>query len=914
MRKARWRLNLPLVEARKNDEVIALADSQVLRWLDELNGIDDADERAAEIRREIRRLRKAANTTENRHEIKKFYQKLDAIQFKPDYMCLIIDKEKDYWRACDGFSINGIEYRRLLGTNGGIKNSTIVFVSARHIDEIRRRIDNGRDLNQKLVPAKLEAYKALACSASTPVSWPNGIIVVKDFETVFHEDTIYLTDENDGEPIMEYREDTEIHMDACDGFGMMLPSLAERWSRELGLDYVMSGCNTRLSFEKGMLFTFDFVDFANKVAGSYEVTDVWGEVHDIRDIELVFTESMLKIWDGYASIDQYLDCCHENGYSICLTKVTPKTLENQRTLNYQFIQSYRLTDDEIEELIAPTVQEIHDVLGMDWAKTVLFLAGVGVGQSNLEAMKPGLAKAIMADHRILDDPFVRSSVYQLIRNRINEAKVGVLNVHGNYSIVSGDPYSLCQSMFGLEVTGLLKAGEIYNRYWADCAAEKAISGDFEDDIAPDELVCFRAPMSVHNNIRRVRVCQSPEAMYWYRYNTTGTILNSWDTITAALNGCDFDGDLVMLTDNPVLVRNCRQLPTIMCIQRKAAKVVPTLEDTVRSNIAAFGDEIGKTTNWVTSMYEVQARFKPGSEEYEALEYRTKVGQLVQQNVIDKAKGIIAKPMERSWHDRHAVNQIEDEAKQRFYRSIVADRKPYFMRYIYPDLMKDYKNYIRKTDGAALREFKMTVEELQALPYSELSERQKDFLRYYDLGMPVGMGDCVMNKICRRIEEEFDGYVGRYAEDAEFDPAIMKGDAEYKQHQYYALKNLYSEYTSKQRRFVLYAKTNSVDDDEMVASMNALFSEFVRQCHELCQNDTALCNMMIDLLYKKSSTKRLLWMMCGDTIIENLLEKNDRVMSVPVQVDGGDIEYGGERYAIAYQRMNSVEDVYEYYSE
>lgn len=217
--------------------MIALADSQVLRWLDELNGIDDADARAAQIRREIWKLRKADNTAENRRAIKKLYQKLDAIQFKPDYMCLIIDKEKDYWRACNGFSINGIGYRRLLGTNGGIKNSTIVFVSERHIDEIRRRIDNGRDMNQKLVPAKLEAYKALACSASVPVSWPNGILVVHDFETVFHEDTIYLTDENDGEPIMEYRKDTEIHLDGCDGCGLMLPSLAERWSEELGLDY-----------------------------------------------------------------------------------------------------------------------------------------------------------------------------------------------------------------------------------------------------------------------------------------------------------------------------------------------------------------------------------------------------------------------------------------------------------------------------------------------------------------------------------------------------------------------------------------------------------------------------------------------------------------------------------------------------
>lgn len=881
-----------MVEARKNDEVIALADSQVLRWLDELNGISDADERAVQIKREIRALRKAENSAENRRAIRKLYQKLDAIQFKPDYMCLIIDKEKDYWRACDGFYINGIGYKRLLGTNGGIKNSTIVFISERHIDEIRRRIDNGRDMSQKLVPAKLEAYKALACSASIPVSWPNGILVVKDFETVFHEDTIYLTDENDGEPIMEYKEDTEIHLNGCDGCGLMLPSLSERWSEELGLGYMMSGCNTRLSFEKGMVFTFDFVEFAEKVAGRYEVNDVWGRTHDIRDIELILTEGMLKLWEGYTGIDQYLDCCKENGYAVCITKTAPEKLENQRTLNYQFIQSYNLSDDDIEELIEPTVQEIRDVLGMDWAKTVLFLAGVGVGQGNLEAMKPGLAKAIMADHRVLDDPFVRSSVYQLIRNRINEAKIGVLNVHGNYSIVSGDPYALCQSIFGMEITGLLKAGEIYNGYWADCVRNGA----------ENNLVCFRAPMSVHNNIRKVHVGMSEEAAYWYRYNRTGTIFNSWDTMTAAMNGCDFDGDGVMLTDNPVLVRNHRELPTIMCIQRRAEKIVPTEEVTVKSNIAAFGDEIGKTTNWVTSMYEVQAKFKPGSAEYEELEYRTKVGQLIQQNVIDKAKGIVAKPMERSWHDRHAVNLIMDEEKRRFYRSIVADRKPMFMKYIYPDLMKEYKNYLRKTDGAALREFKMTMDELMAIPYSELTDRQKEFLRYYDLGMPVGLGDCVMNKICRRIEEEFDGYVGKYSEIAQFDPSILKSGAGYKQFQYYDIRNLYEEYTSKQRRFVLYAKTNNLSGDDFAASKSALFQEFMRQCHELCQNDGSLCDIMADLLYRKNSGKRLFWMMCSETIVQNLLQNNGGVMYVPVMRDDGEIYYGGERFHVEQVRV------------
>lgn len=897
LRAARWKLTLPIAEARKNDEVIALADSQVLRWLDELNGIEDADERASEIKSKISKLRKSDNTLENRKEIKQLYQKLDAIQFKPDYMCLIIDKEKDYWRACSGFSINGISYTRLLGTNGGIKNSTIVFISERHADEIRRRIDNGRDTNQKLVPAKLEAYKALACSASTPVSWPHGILVVKDFETVFREDTIYLSDENIGEPVMEYMENTEVTLDGCDGCGLMLPSLADRWSKELNLGYTMSGCNTRLSFEKGMVFTFDFLDFAENVAHSYIVKDVWGNEVDIRQVELIFTESMLKLWDGYKSIDHYIGCCKENGYTVCVTKETPEKLESQRTLNYQFIQSYKLSDEDIDELIEPTVQELRDVLGGDWAKTVLFLSGEGIGEASPDRIKPGFAKAIMANERVLDDPFVRGSVYQLIRNRIDEAKVGVLNVHGNYSIISGDPYALCQSIFGLEITGLLKAGEIYNKYWVDNRA--------------DDLICFRAPMSVHNNIRKVHPCRSDEAAYWYRFNTTGTIYNVWDSMTAALNGADADGDIVMLTDNDVLVRRHESLPTIMCVQRKAEKIVPGETDTVRSNILAFGNDIGKTTNWITSMYEVQSHFKPGSREYDELEYRTKVGQLLQQNVIDRAKGIIAKPMPREWHDRHAVNMIEDEERQRFYRSIVADKKPAFMRYIYPSLMKEYKTYIKKSDGAALREFKMTVAELRALPYSRLTERQKDFLRYYDIGMPVGTGPCVMNRICAKVEKEFDGFVGRVSADSDFDCSIYRTSAEYKQHRYYTVRKLYEEYSRRLKEYAVYAVSNSIDSDEVKVFNTSAYEQFRRSCSDVCSNDAELINILLDLWYGKSSTKKLLWGPFAWQIVDNLLEKNGRVLHIPVRDDNGDIVYHGEKYTIITKDLGESN---EYYSE
>lgn len=883
LRKERWKLTLPLDEARKNDEIISLADSQILRWIDELNGITDADVKAKEIKNQINKLRKEPNSRQNNRAINNLYKELDTLQFKPDYMCLIIDKDKDYYRACKGFSINGIKYKRLLGTNGGIKNSTIVFVSERLEEELKQRIENGRNPNKELVTAKLEAYKALTCSASIPVSLPNGILIVNDAETEFLSDIIYLTDEDEGEPKMEKQEQQPIQLNASDGYGLMLPSLAERWSKELELDYIVSGVNTRFSFEKGMLFTFDFVDFAEKIAKQYIVKDAWGNDVDIRNVEVILTTSMVKLWDSYNSCDDYMNTSVENGYTFGIAKTCPKILENERNLNYQFIQSYNLDDDDIEELIAPTMNEIKDVLGGDWRKTILFLKGSGLNNQNIDTITDDFTKGIMIDSRILNDPYIQNNIYQLIRNRINEAKVGVIKVHGNYSIVSGDPYLLCQSIFGLEKTGLLKTGEIYNKYWVDNGTQK--------------LVCFRAPMTCHNNIRLVYPVHNEQIDYWYKYMNTCTILNNWDTTTFALNGCDYDGDLVMLTDNPVLVNKLNPLPALMCAQRRAIKTVPQESDFIKSNIESFGNDIGQTTNWITSMFDMRANFSPESEEYKMLTYRIQCGQLYQQNVIDKAKGIIAKPMPRDWHDRHTVNKLENESKKELYRKIVADKKPYFMRYIYPPLMKQYNTYLKNTNKNSLREFQMTVDELKQIPIGDATERQLEFIRYYDYRIPVGTHDCVMNKICKRFEEEFDGYIGKYSVNHQYDYTILRSNAEYTPRQFSSIKELYEDYTKRLVSYSVFADYERVDNFESYSTLSIMNDEFQKECSKICPNREALCNIVLDICYNKNSTKRFAWNMCGTDIIHNLLLKNHHRISFPTINSNGDFEYCGNKYIV-----------------
>lgn len=895
LRKARWNLTLPISEARRNDEVISLSDSQMLRFIDMLNGIEDGDATAKSIKNDIKTLRKQPNSLQNRRKIKKLYEELDEIQYKPDYMCLVIDKDKDYWRARKGFKINGIKYIRLLGTNGGIKNSTIVFVSERLAPELRRRIDNGRKMDKELVPAKLEAYQALVCSGSIPVPMPNGIAVVNDCVTHFKADVININDEKPGEPVMELQENADIELNESDGYGIMLPSLAKKWSDALQLDYLVSGVNTRFSWEKGMVFTFDFLDFADKVAGTRIIHDAWGNDVDLSNVELILTTSMLKLWDSYDCCEDYVRNCVENGYTFGVTKTCPANLERERNLNYQFIQSYELDDEQVEELIAPTINEIHDILSLDWRKSVLFLKGACMSDESVDFIDSDFAKAIMVDRRMMNDPFVKKKIYALIKKRITDAKIGVIKVHGNYSIISGDPYSLCQSMFGLPVTGLLKVGEIYNKYWLDCGTDK--------------LACFRAPMTCHNNIRLMRVGKSEEMQYWYRYMTTCTILNSWDTATHALNGADKDGDIVLLTDNPVLVNNLRELPALMCVQRKARKIVPSEDDMIQANIDSFGDDIGKTTNRITSMFDVIAQFQKDSEEYRVLDYRIKCGQLYQQNAIDKAKGIIAKPMPREWYDRNAnrSSEIEDEELRQFNLRILADKKPYFMRYIYPTMMKQYNTYISNTNKKAIREFRLTMDELLAKDEKDLSDTEREFIHYYYAKMPVGINDCVMNRICRRFEAEFDGYIARHGNDVEFDYNIMKSGQDYTQTQYNSIMRLYTAYNRRVQDYMQYAKKERLDEDECANQRMMMIQEFKCECQVVCSNKQQLCDILLDICYQKEGSKQFVWDLASEEIIENLLSHNNYEIAYPVRDDNGDVEFGGERFSFSIKRIGGEFD-------
>lgn len=891
LRQCNWDLNLPLSEARKiPGVVVALADSQILTWINELNGTEDYDEQSKEIKRQIKYIKKQPNSPKNKAKVISLYSELYRLQYKEDYVCVVMNKKSDYDRANLGFKINGVTYKRLICTTNGVKTSSVVYISDRLHDEIKKRIENGKDNSVKLVPAKLGAYEALAASASIPVSWPKdrnakipgGVIVVSDCITKFKTDLINIdTSDKSCEPVITYSQNQDVENNCSDGCSMMLPSLSMRWNGELNGDYnnTMSGCNLRCAWTKGMTFTFDFIQFAEEINGAseenpdgYIITDVWGDKRDVRDAELIVTESQLKLWKCYSSWEDYYYKCLENKYTIRIAKTAPHECDDVRQLNYQFIQSLDLNEDDVNELISPTVDEIKDIMYLNPSRTVVYMCGNKLNDENV-IQADNCAKALMVNKDAIKDPYIRAKIKKMISRRIKDAKIGVLDVHGNFQLISGDLYALCEHIFGIEVHGLLKSGEIYSKYWIDDGT--------------DRVLCFRAPMSNKHSIVAQNVCHSEEAKKWFKYIDTCVVVNAWDSMPMALNGFDFDGDLLFSTDNQPLMRRQTNLPALNCIQHNAQKINVTENDVILANKQGFGSKIGSITNKITAITSIMSNFDKDSEEYKALEYRTQCGQALQQEEIDKAKGIIPTPMPKEWY-QYSANKIKDDdsdeeiALKEFNQKICANKKPYFFMYNYDTEKKKYDSYLSEAQSKAISIFGMTLEEMRQSDC--LTEDQKFFLNYCDIKCPLDMSPSTMNRICWAIEKAFDGNFN--IQDEQFDYSIYKSKDDVIISNYSDVEIICEEYMDRMK--ILNKRKIRCEEDKKT------LMEDKKQCTEIfkeeviaaCTNEKVLCEILLDLCYGGKMSKSIVWDVCGNVIISNMLEKNNMLLTYPIKSNSG----------------------------
>ena len=235
---------------------------------------------------------------------------------------------------------------------------------------------------------------------------------------------------------------------------------------------------------------------------------------------------MLKLSKHYKSLEHYLEECEKNNHGFSVTKYVHDEIDNERMLNYQYIQCLNLSDEDIDNLLQKDITEIKEVTGDNYIKSILYGRGKDLNDRNVwtDDIETRHINALMINKDCINDSYIRDRIRRSIQKRVNTLKTGKISVNGNYQVAIGEPVIQLENMFGLEPKGLLKSGEFYIEYWRN--------------LGVDKVAAFRSPMSCKQNARVMEVCNRDEVVKWYGNFKNIIVFNAWDTTMAAMNGED----------------------------------------------------------------------------------------------------------------------------------------------------------------------------------------------------------------------------------------------------------------------------------------------------------------------------------------------------------------------------------------
>lgn len=299
------------------------------------------------------------------------------------------------------------------------------------------------------------------------------------------------------------------------------------------------------------------------------------------------------------------------------------------------------------------------------------------------------------------------------------------------------------------------------------------------------------------------------------------------------------------------------------------------------------------------MFDVLASLKEGTDEYNELMDRIICGQAYQQESIDKIKGIQAKQMPKHWFD-YKCNKVKPEDSEEIRKEkernikLMVNKKPYFFIYNYDNLFNKYRTFVKNVKNNALIKFGLTLDELKNK--ENKTEDEVKFLNSIQYKSPVFANPCTMNKICWKIEDEFKDIKLKVNNSDGFDKEILKTVLKYDKNTYLEVENLYKEYLRQQRQFSQTTRYK-VTKEEKDNQRQIFIENFKTKASKVCPNSEMLCNIIIDITYKGKNHRQFAWDICGEQIIENLLNKNDRKYKYPIQDDSGDIEWQGLKFKI-----------------
>lgn len=259
----------------------------------------------------------------------------------------------------------------------------------------------------------------------------------------------------------------------------------------------------------------------------------------------------------------------------------------------------------------------------------LFLIGLHENDSVEDIEKSldfNIAKCLLYNLDILKDPYVTEKIYSLIKKKINQAKIGKVFVEGSYDFQIPDLYAMAEHAFGMEIHGLLPAKCLYSRRWVEKGVEK--------------VSCQRSPLVAPAENQIMNVYSDEKCNEWFKYIQWGNILSIFDLTVISMSDSDYDGDIILTTDNKNLIEAINpNLPVITYEKQKAKDQRLNFDTLANMDVKSFDSPIGGITNLASNLFALKDNFEIGSKERTEIEKRIRLLRRYQGDAM-KMRGFI----------------------------------------------------------------------------------------------------------------------------------------------------------------------------------------------------------------------------------------------------------------------------------
>jgi hypothetical protein len=256
-------------------------------------------------------------------------------------------------------------------------------------------------------------------------------------------------------------------------------------------------------------------------------------------------------------------------------------------------------------------------------------------------------------------------------------------------------------------------------------------------------------------------------------------------------------------------------------------------------------------------------------------------------------------MPKSWYI-FSENIIKNDdsydiiAQKMLNQKLCASKKPYFFGYNYTTLKQEYDTFVRDTNDHVLS---ITGKNIRDLLKNDgnLPENEQKILEFYKKRLPLDVSPSTMNRICWAVEDEFDGV--DLFENVEFDHSVYKSSIEYAIEDYELIKLKCESYKQKKREI---NKKKFVEHEDMEESTTdqiiKLNTDLEEDCYSICPNGEILCEILLDLCYRDGGDVNIVWNLCGDIIVNKLINKSG-IYSYPEMSQNGEFNYGGMKFTM-----------------